>query len=94
MAKTVKEERLRWVLPIVRGEIKLGDATRVCPYGKRSLERWAAAYRRGGEAALEPLSTRPKTSPKETPIHVKEAIIALRKRKKVCALKLHWKLEK
>src|SRR3989344_5129009 len=26
MAKTIKEERLRWVLPIVRKEIKLADA--------------------------------------------------------------------
>jgi transposase InsO family protein len=67
---------------------------KVCPYGKRTLERWVSAYRRGGEKRLEPRSTRPKTSPKETPIAIKEAVIALRKRKKVCALKLHWKLEK
>jgi len=43
MSKTIKEERLRWVLPIVRKNIKLADAAKVCPYGKRSLERWVAA---------------------------------------------------
>jgi len=94
MAQTIKEERLRWALPIVNKEIKLSDAAKVCPYGKRSLERWVAAYKKGGEAALEPKSTRPKTSPLETPIRIKEEVLALRKKKKVCALKLHWKLEK
>jgi hypothetical protein len=42
MAKTIKEERLRWVLPIVRGEIRLVDVAKVCPHSKRSLERWVA----------------------------------------------------
>lgn len=94
MAHTIKEERLRWVLPIVNKEIALKDAAKVCPYGKRSLERWVAAWKRGGAAALEPRSTRPKTSPRETSIRIKEEVIALRKKKKLCALKLHWKLEK
>lgn len=85
---------MRWVLPIVKKEIKLVDAVRVCPYGKRSLERWVAACIRRGEAALEPKSTRPRTHPKETPIHVKEKVIALRKETKLCALKLKWKLAK
>lgn len=66
----------------------------VFPYGKRTLERWLQTYERGGENALQPRSTRPKTSPKETPISIKEQVIALRKEKKLCALKLHWKLEK
>lgn len=94
MAKTIKEERLRWVLPIVKKEIKLVDAARVCPYGKRSLERWVAAYKKQGEAALEPRSTRPRTHLWETPICIKERVIALRKETKLCALKLKWKLTK
>jgi hypothetical protein len=44
MAKTIKEERLRWVLPIVRGEMRLVDVAKVCPHSKRSLERWVAVY--------------------------------------------------
>lgn len=94
MAETIREERLRWVLPIAEGRIGLSAARKVCPYGRRTLERWLAAYRRDGETALEPRSTRPKTSPKETPIRTKEQVIALRKKNKLCALKLHWKLAK
>ena len=94
MSKTVKEERLRWVLPIVKKEIKLVDAAKVCPYGKRSLERWVAAFKRGGEAALEPRSTEPKRYRSETPIWLKERIIEIRTDTKKCAKKIHWQLEK
>lgn len=96
MPKTIKEERLRWVLPIYNKEIKLVDAAKVCPHSQRSLERWLAAYRKNKEAGLEPKSTRPKTHPYETTIRIKEKIIALRKNPKTsrCALKLKWQLEK
>jgi len=94
MPTTIKEERLRWVLPIINKEIKLTDAAKVCPHSQRSLERWLAAYKRYGEAGLEPKSTRPKTNPRETPIRIKERIIELKKAKNICALKLKWQLEK
>ena len=94
MAKTIKEERLRWVLPIIQKEVKLVDVAKVCPHGKRSLERWLAAYRSGGEQALEPKSTARKTQENETPIRIKEHIIALREQTKKCALKLHWQMKK
>ena len=94
MATTIKEERLRWVLPIAQGEVKLVDVAKVCPHSKRSLERWVAAHKKSGEAALEPRSTRPKTNPDETPIHLKERVVNLRKKTKLCALKLKWKLQK
>lgn len=94
MSKTIKEERLRWVLPIVKKEIRLVDITKVCPYGKRSLERWVAAYKKNGEAGLEPKSTEPKTYRVETPIWLKEQIVGIRKKTKKCALKIHWQLKK
>lgn len=94
MSKTIKEERLRWVLPIVRKEIKLMDVAKVCPYSKRSLERWVAVYKEWGEAALEPKSTEPKTQPNETPIWIKERIIFVRKKTGKCAKKIHWQLGK
>ncbi len=94
MAKTIKEERLRWVLPIAHKQIKLVDAAKVCPYGKRSLERWVAAYKISGERALAPKSTQPKRYNRETPIATKEQIIALRKKTGLCAQKLHWRLQK
>lgn len=93
MSKTIKEERLRWVLPIANKEIRLADAAKVCPYGKRSLERWLAAYKEHGEDALEPESTRPKTQPNETLIRIKERIIEIRKESRKCALKIKWQLE-
>ncbi len=92
MAKTIKEERLRWVLPIIKKETRLINVAKVCPYSQRSLERWVAAYKQGGEDALEPKSTSPKTSPQETPIWIKEKVIRQRKRTKLCAQKIHWRL--
>jgi len=94
MSKTIKEERLRWVLPIIKKDIKLVDAAKVCPYGKRSLERWVAAYKHRGENRLEPRSTARKTQQNETPIWIKERIIELRKETKKCALKLYWQMKK
>lgn len=94
MPQNVVEERKRWVLPILSKEIKLKDIVRVCPHSERSLKRWCSAYRKQGEKGLEPKSTKPKTHPKETPIHLKEQVIKLRKDTKLCALKLHWRLEK
>jgi transposase InsO family protein len=94
MAQNIKEERLRWVLPISKKEVRLKDAAEICPYGKRTLERWISIYKRYGEYGLEPKSTRPKTQPNETSIHIKEKVIALRKKTKLCALKLMWKLKK
>ncbi len=94
MATTIKEERLRWVLPITRGDVRLVDTAKVCPYGRRSLERWVQAYRSGGEKALEPRSTEPKKYRIETKIRLKERIISIRKKTKKCSLKIHWQLEK
>ena len=94
MPKTIKEERLRWVLPICNKELKLKDVVKVCPHSQRSLERWVALYKKQGEAGLIPKSTRPRSHPNETTIRVKERIIELRKQTKKCALKLKWQLEK
>ena len=94
MAENIKEERVRWVEPIAKGRTTITEVMKIFPHGKRTLERWLAAYLAQGVDGLEPKSTRPKTSPKETSIAIKEQVIALRKKKKVCALKLHWKLEK
>jgi transposase InsO family protein len=94
MPKNVKEERLRWVLPIVSKKVKLKGAAIVCPHSKRTLERWVSAYKLLGEAGLEPKSTRPKTNPKDMPIALKEKIIAIRKDSGKSAIKIHWQLEK
>ena len=94
MPTTIQEERLRWVLPVVRKELKLLDIVKVCPHSQRSLERWVALYKKHGREGLIPKSTRPKSHPRETKIRIKERVIELRKKTKKCALKLHWQLEK
>lgn len=94
MTKTIKEERLRWVLPIVNKEVRLIDVARICPHSKRSIERWVAVYKKKGAEGLEPKSTEPKTQPKETSIRIKERIVEVRKQTKKCALKIHWQLQK
>lgn len=94
MVKHIREERLRWVLPIARNEARLIDVSKICPHSTRSLERWVALYKRHGERGLEPKSTEPKTHPHETPISIKERVIDIRKKTKKCALKIHWQLKK
>ena len=64
------EERLRWVFPIIRKEVKLKDAASVFSGGTRTLERWVAAYKKCGEVGLTPKSTRPMSQPNETPIRI------------------------
>jgi transposase InsO family protein len=92
--KTALEERLRWVLPIVNKKVKLKDTALLFPGGKRTLERWVAAFKESGEKGLISKSTRPRTSPNETPIRIKERVIELRKETGLCAKKLHWRLKK
>jgi len=94
MAKNIKEERSRWIRPILDKEISIKNLVKVCPYSERSLKRWLKDFRVGGMEALEPKSTRPKTEPNETPIWIKERVITLRKETKLCAQKLHWRLQK
>jgi transposase InsO family protein len=94
MAQTIQEERLRWVLPIVKKEKSLAEVAAVFPHGKRTLERWVAAYKKQGKKGLVPCSTRPKTNPNETSIRIKERVLEMRKKEQVCALKIKWKLEK
>lgn len=94
MATTIVEERWRWLKPIINKEMRLVDVAKVCPHSVRSLKRWKKAYERCGLDGLTPLSTQPKTSPKETPIRLKELVIEKRKVTKLCAKKIHWKLKK
>jgi len=94
MPKTIKEERLRWILPIYHKEVRLVDVAKVCPHSQRSLERWLSAYREYGLSGLVPESTRPKSNPKDTPIRLREKVIELRKDTKLSAMKLYWRLSK
>lgn len=94
MVKTIQEERWRWLKPIINKEISLVDVAKVCPHSERSLKRWKKAYEQFGMKGLIPESTAPKTQPNETPIRLKEEVIALRLETGLCAKKLHWRLRK
>ena len=94
MPKSTKEEKYRWIKPILDKEISIRNMAKVCPFSERSIKYWLASYGKYGPEGLENKSTRPKTNPKETPIRIKEKIIELRKKNKRCALKLKWQLEK
>lgn len=94
LPNSVLEERLRWVLPIVNKQIKLKAMAEAFPGSKRTLERWVRAYGESGEQGLIPKSTRPKSQPNETPIRIKERIVELRQKTKLCAKKLNYKLKK
>ena len=94
MAKTIQEERWRWLKPIINKEMKLVDVAKVCPHGERSLKRWKKAYTEHGMNGLIPKSTKPKTQPNETPIRIKEQVVEKRLATKLCAKKIHWQLAK
>ena len=92
MPKSTKEEKLRWIKPIINREISIKDMSKVCPFSLRSLKYWLASFRQYGFEGLENKSTMPKTNPEETPIRTKERIIELRKNKKQCSRKIQWDL--
>lgn len=94
MAESIAAERLRWIKPILDKEIQAEQMVKVCPFSERTIKYWLAAFRKEGLKGLEPKSTRPKTCPWETPIAIKEQVLALRKDTSLAAIKLHWKLAK
>lgn len=94
MPKNIQEERLRWVRMVESGNTKLKNVIKVFPHSGRTLKRWLKEYRDKGEKGLIPKSTRPKTNSNESPIYLKEKVISLRKKTKLCALKLKWRLAK
>jgi transposase InsO family protein len=94
MPKSTREEKYRWIKPILDQEITIKQMIRVCPFSERSLKYWLASFRSSGLVGLENQSTRPKSQPNETTIRVKERIIELRNETKLCARKLNYKLKK
>lgn len=94
MPNNTKEERFRWIKPIIDKEISIKQMARVCPFSERTLKYWLAKHRKNGLEGLNDKSKRPRSQPLETPIRTKEKIIELRKDTKLCAKKLNYKLKK
>ena len=92
MLNSTKQEKYRWIKPILEGEITIKGMAKICLFSERALKYWLANYRKYGLEGLENRSTRSKINLRETPIRIKERIIELRKEKSRCALKLQWDL--
>ncbi len=94
MPKSTRDEKYRWIKPILDKEISIKHLASVSPFSERTIKYWLARYRELGMNGLDNKSTRPKSQPKETPIRIKERIIDLRQENKLCAQKLWYKLRK
>lgn len=94
MPKSTKEEKYRWIKPILDKEITIKQMAKVSPFSLRTIKYWLARFRAYGLAGLENRSTRPLSQPNETPIRIKERIIELRNENMLCAKKLNYKLKK
>ena len=94
MPKSTKEEKYRWIKPILDKDISIKQMALVCPFSERALKYWLANFRELGMAGLENKSTTPYSHPNETPIRIKERIKELRKKTNLCAKKLNYKLAK
>ena len=93
MPNSTKEEKYRWIKPILDKNISIKNMVKVCPFSERALKYWLDNYRKDGLKGLENKSRRPKSNPRKTPIRIKERIIELRKEKKQCSMKLMWDLQ-
>jgi transposase InsO family protein len=64
---------------VVLGGAKPSELIRTHPISESWLFRLLARYRAGGPAALQPRSRRPKSSPRQTPPEIRQAIVELRR---------------
>lgn len=48
MPKSTKEEKFRWIKPILDKEISIKNMVKVCPFSERSLKYWLAAFNESG----------------------------------------------
>ena len=94
MPKSTKEEKYRWIKPILAKEITIKQMAKISPFSERSLKYWLSSYKKHGFSGLGNKSTKPKSHPKETPIRIKNKILDMRQEKKLCAIKLKWELQK
>ena len=51
MSKNIKEERFRWISPIINKEITIVNLLKVCPYSESSIKRWLRTFREEGQKA-------------------------------------------
>jgi transposase len=88
------EERMRWLLPILAGELSIEQVAKVCPFSERTIKYWLANYRKHGPPGLKNKDRTPHTCPWATPQETKEKILELRNTYHIGGKKIFWKMEK
>ncbi|MFA4881138.1 MAG: helix-turn-helix domain-containing protein [Candidatus Doudnabacteria bacterium] len=88
------EERYRWIAPILKGEISIKDAVKICPFSERTIKYWLAHFREDGLSGLISKSKAPHFCPWTTPRETREKVIELRKTYHIGGKKIFWKMRK
>ena len=88
------EERMRWILPILKGELSVEQVTKICPFSERTIKYWLANYRKYGLEGLKNESRAPHSCPWVTPEETKDQILDLRNTYHIGGKKIFWKLQK
>ena len=94
MPKNIKEERYRWIKPIIEKRVTINKMADICPFSERTIKYWLKEFKDKGMEGLIPKSCKPKTNNKETPIWLKEKIREIRNRYGLGAKKIRWRLIK
>lgn len=88
------EERMRWIWPILKGELSVEQVARICPFSERTIKYWLANYRKYGLEGLKNESRAPHFCPWATPNETKDRILEMRNTYHIGGKKIFWKMEK
>jgi transposase InsO family protein len=88
------EEKLRWIKPVLTGQLSVDQVMKICPFSRRTLFNWLKRYEKYGKLGLVNQSTRPRTNPNATSKVIAAKIIDLHCDNGVGALKIKWLLQK
>ncbi len=94
MPKSKKEERFRWIEPILDGLVPTKVMAQISPFGERTIKRWLSWYRHNGVARLEGLSKIPRHQPRKYPNFYRQLVIDLRQEEGFGPRKIAWRLKK
>lgn len=85
---------MRWISPILKGELSIGQVAKICPFSERTIKYWLANYREDGLEGLKNESRAPSSCPWVTPEETKNKILELRNTYHIGGKKIFWKLQK
>lgn len=73
------DERLLFIADCISGRFNISQACRKYGISRKTGYKWLARYQEGGQGALRERTSRPGSSPQQTPGVIRRAIIELRK---------------